>query len=440
MNYSTALLTDQYELTMVQAALRSGAANRYCTFEVFTRRLPAGRRYGVVAGTGRLLEGLERFRFGQQELDYLDQHSIVDDDTLNFLAGYRFGGDIIGYAEGETYFPHSPVLQVSASFAEACLLETYVLSVMNHDSAIAAAGSRMVTAAGGPPESGGRPCVEMGSRRTHERSATSAARAAAAVGFAATSNLEAGRRWGVPTLGTSAHAFTLLHDTEEEAFAAQVEAFGPGTTLLVDTYEVEAAVRTAVRIAGAELGAVRLDSGDLLEQAHEVRRLLDSLGNTATRIIVSSDLDEHAIAGLAAAPVDSYGVGTRLVTGSGAPTASMVYKLVQRHDDAGTPVAVEKSSVGKASAGGKKQALRSLDGNGRAEAEIIAARTPLSQTEYSGRGLQVPLVLGGEVQSGHTGPEGLHRAAQRHRASFDELPAAAHRLSDGEPVIPTVFA
>lgn len=432
-NFSTALLTDQYELTMVQAALRSGAANRQCTFEVFARRLPAGRRYGVVAGTGRLLEGLERFRFGQPELDYLDQHSIVDDDTLTFLSGYRFGGDITGYAEGEAYFPHSPVLQVSASFAEACLLETYVLSVMNHDSAIASAGSRMVTAAGG------RPCVEMGSRRTHERSAASAARAAAAVGFAATSNLEAGRRWGVPTLGTSAHAFTLLHDTEEEAFTAQVEAFGPGTTLLVDTYDVENAVRTAVRIAGAELGAVRLDSGDLMEQAHEVRRLLDSLGNTATRIIVSSDLDEHAIAGLAAAPVDSYGVGTRLVTGSGAPTASMVYKLVQRHDDAGAPVAVEKSSVGKASAGGKKQALRRLDCNGRAEAEIIAAQTPLSRSGHTGRDLQVPLVLGGEVQSGHTGPEGLHRAAQRHRSSVDELPATAHRLSDGEPVIPTVF-
>ena len=235
-----------------RAALR--AARRQCTFEVFTRRLPPGRRYGVVAGTGRLLDGLERFRFGQAELDHLDERSIVDDDTLDFLSGYRFSGDIIGYAEGEAYMPHSPVLQVSASFAEACLLETYVLSVMNHDSAIASAGSRMVTAAGGPAEAGGRPCVEMGSRRTHERSAASAARAAAVVGFAATSNLEAGRRWGVPTLGTSAHAFTLLHDTEEEAFAAQVEAFGPGTTLLVDTYDVESAVRKAVRDSRSRAG------------------------------------------------------------------------------------------------------------------------------------------------------------------------------------------
>lgn len=439
MIYSTGLLTDQYELTMVQAALRSEAAHRQCTFEVFSRSLPPGRRYGVVAGTGRILDGLERFRFGPEELDYLAAHDIVDEDTLDFLSRYRFSGDIIGYGEGETYFPHSPVLQVNASFAEACLLETYVLSVLNHDSAIASAGSRMITAAGGPASSGGRPCVEMGSRRTHERAATSAARAAAVVGFAATSNLEAGRRWGVPTLGTSAHAFTLLHDTEEAAFVAQVEAFGPGTTLLVDTYDVETAVRKAVEVAGPELGGVRLDSGDLLEQAHEVRRLLDSLGNTATKIIVSSDLDEHAIARLAAAPVDSYGVGTRLVTGSGAPTASMVYKLVQRHDDAGTSVPVEKASVGKSSTGGKKQALRSLNDQGKAEAEIIATGTPLSSTDYTGRQLQMPLVLAGEVQPGHTGAEGLQAAAQRHRDSFEELPASAHRLSEGEPVIPTVF-
>ncbi len=430
---STALLTDQYELTMVQAALRSGAAHRTCTFEVFSRRLPEGRRYGVVAGTGRVLEGLEHFRFGPEELEYLDRHGIVDQDTLHFLSEYRFSGTITGYAEGEVYLPHSPVLQVTSSFAEACLLETFVLSVMNHDSAVASAGSRMTMAAAG------RPCVEMGGRRTQEGSATAAARAAAVVGFTATSNLEAGRTWGIPTLGTAAHAFTLLHDSEEEAFAAQVEAFGPGTTLLVDTYDVERAVRTAVDVAGAQLGAVRLDSGDLVEQAHEVRRLLDSLGNRETRIIVSSDLDEHAIARLAAAPVDSYGVGTRLVTGSGAPTASMVYKLVERAGADGQPVSVEKASAGKASTGGAKRALRSLDDHGRAEAEIITAEGDLQDTGYMGRTLQVPLVVEGMVQPGFTGPEGVQRAAERHQASVEELPAEAHRLSPGEPVIPSLF-
>lgn len=439
MTFSTALLTDQYELTMLQAALRSGAAHRRCTFEVFARRLPQGRRFGVVAGTGRLLEGLETFRFRRNELDFLAERGIGDDDTLDFLSRYRFSGDISGYAEGEIYLPHSPVLQVSATFAEACLLETFVLSVLNHDSAVASAAARMVIAAGGAPESGGRPCVEMGSRRTHEFSATAAARAAGVVGFAATSNLEAGRSWGVPTLGTAAHAFTLLHDSEEDAFAAQVETFGPGTTLLVDTYDVEAAVRKAVEIAGSTLGAVRLDSGDLVAQAHEVRKLLDSLGNSATRIIVSSDLDEYAIAGLAAAPVDAYGVGTRLVTGSGAPTASMVYKLVQRQDSNGAEVPVEKASPNKASAGGKKQALRNLDADGRAAAEIISTDATPEQSGYSGRNLHVPLVVSGSVTPGTTGPEGVRAAAQRHRASVEELPAAAQRLSEGEPVIPTVF-
>lgn len=432
MTITTALRTDHYELTMVQAALRSGAAHRRCTFDVFSRTLPPGRRYGVVAGTGRVLEGLEQFRFGEPELDFLHNAGVVDDVTLSFLADYRFSGTITGYAEGEVYFPHSPVLSVQASFAEACLLETYVLSVMNHDCAVASAGSRMTLAASG------RPCVEMGGRRTQEASATAAARAAAISGFSATSNLEAGRRWGIPTLGTAAHAFTLLHDTEEEAFAAQVEAFGPNTTLLVDTYDVDTAVRRAVRIAGPELGAVRLDSGDLVEQAHEVRRLLDSLGNTSTRIIVSSDLDEYAIARLGAAPVDSYGVGTRLVTGSGAPTASMVYKLVERTDDAGRNVPVQKASAGKTSTGGAKNALRSIDGDGRADAEVISTGTALETSGYTGRNLQVTLVHGGEVQSGFTGADGVARAAQRHRESVEELPAEAHRLSSGEPVIPTL--
>ncbi|WP_245554956.1 nicotinate phosphoribosyltransferase [Nesterenkonia alba] len=418
---------------MVEAALRSGAAHRRCVFEVFARRLPAGRRYGVVAGTGRLLEGLERFRFGEAELQMLQDREVVDDATLNYLASYRFTGDITGYEEGEIYFPHSPVLRVEATFAEACLLETYVLSVLNHDSAVASAAARMTEAAGD------RPCVEMGSRRTHERSAVASARACAVAGFAATSNLEAGRRFGIPTLGTAAHAFTLLHDSEAEAFAAQVEAFGPETTLLVDTYDVETAVRTAVEVAGPRLGAVRLDSGDLVEQAWMVRRLLDSLGNTETRIIVSSDLDEHAIARLAAAPVDSYGVGTRVVTGSGAPTASMVYKLVQRQDATGTPVPVEKAAEGKTTRGGIKHAVRAYDDAGIASAEIIATGTASEVAGQPVRQLQVPLVVAGDIQPGFTGHEGLQQAAERYRESFAELPPDAHRLSEGEPVLPTVF-
>ena len=419
---------------MVEAALASGAANRRCVFEVFTRHLPAGRRYGVVAGTGRLLEGLAQFRFGAEELTWLAERGIVNQRTLDFLADYRFSGDIHGYAEGEIFMPDSPVLRVEASFAEACLLETYVLSVLNHDSAIASAASRMTVAAGE------RPCVEMGSRRTQELSAVASARAAAVAGFTATSNLEAGRRWDLPTIGTAAHAFTLLHDSEEEAFEAQVKAFGPGTTLLVDTYEVFTAVRRAVAIAGPELGAVRLDSGDLVEQAGEVRALLDSLGNTNTKIIVSSDLDEHAIARLQAAPVDSYGVGTKLVTGGGSPTAAMVYKLVQRTDDDGVAIPVAKNAAGKKSVAGVKHPLRSFGADSRADAELIGVGAAPQTNGQQVRELMVPLVLGGEVQTQHTGAEGVARAQRRHADSLAELPAAAQRLQHGDPVIPTIFS
>ncbi|MEO6998510.1 MAG: nicotinate phosphoribosyltransferase, partial [Terracoccus sp.] len=314
---------------MLQAALRSGEAHRRCVFEAFARRLPDGRRYGVLAGTGRFLEALENFRFGDDELRFLRDSKVVDRQTIHWLESYRFSGQVSGYAEGECYFPQSPVLVVESTFAEGVLLETLALSILNHDTAIASAASRMTSAAGN------RPCIEMGSRRTHEESAVAAARAAYVAGFEATSNLEAGRRYGVPTTGTAAHAFTLLYDSEREAFVAQVESLGKGTTLLVDTYDVRAAVDLAIEIAGPELGAVRLDSGDLLIQAKEVRAQLDAAGNSGTRIIVTSDLDEHAIAALAAGPVSGYGVGTALVTGSGAPTASMVYKLVQRENTAG---------------------------------------------------------------------------------------------------------
>ena len=193
----TALMTDHYELTMLQAALKAGTAHRRSRFELFTRRLPSGRRYGVVAGVGRALEGLSRFRFDTPELDFLADTTALDDATLAWLADYEFTGDIVGYAEGEAYFPHSPLLQVESTFAEACILETYLLSIYNYDSAVASAASRMTAVADG------RPCAEMGSRRTHEESAVAAARAAAIAGFTATSNLEAGPQDGPPAAAST---------------------------------------------------------------------------------------------------------------------------------------------------------------------------------------------------------------------------------------------
>ncbi len=413
---------------MLEAALRSGAAGRRCVFEAFARRLPEGRRYGVVAGTGRFLEALQEFRFGDAEIEDLRRRKVVDEATCDWLARYRFSGDVSGYAEGEVYFPGSPVLVVESSFAEGVVLETLALSILNHDTAIASAASRMTAAAGD------RPCIEMGSRRTHEEAAVAAARAAYIAGFATTSNLEAGRRYGVPTAGTAAHAFTLVHDSEREAFEAQVASLGPGTTLLVDTYDVPDGVRTAVEVAGTSLGAVRLDSGELLEQARQVRAQLDSLGATATRIIVTSDLDEYAIASLASAPVDAYGVGTQLVTGSGAPTASMVYKLVSRSDDGGVMRPVEKLSASKTSVGGRKWALRRLSPDGVAEAEVVGIEERPTD-EGDDRALMVDLIRAGELLAR---PD-LKVARERHLASRAELPASALRLQRGEVAIPTVF-
>lgn len=429
---STALFTDHYELTMLQAALASGAAYRKTVFEVFTRRLSGGRRYGVLAGTGRFLEGLENFRFTSDEIDFLAERKVVNEQTLDYLRNFRFTGTIRGYAEGEIFFPHSPVLQVEATFAEACILETFILSIFNYDSAVATAASRMSVAAGT------RPCLEMGSRRAHEEAAVAAARAAVITGFAGTSNLEAGRRYGLHTIGTSAHSFTLLHDSEREAFEAQLESLGKGTTLLVDTYDVEKAVRLAVELAGPELGGVRLDSGDLVAQAQYVRELLDSLGNTGTKITVTSDLDEFAIASLAAAPVNAYGVGTKLVTGSGVPTSSMVYKVVLRENSEGVMEPVAKASSGKASIGGKKSAVRRLNSKGRATAEVIGVDIT-APADSNDRDLMVDLVVDGAVQPGFTGAEGVRRAAERHARSLTELPVAATRLSPGDPVIPTEF-
>lgn len=437
---STSLLTDMYELTMLQGALRSGTAGRRSVFELFGRALPASRRYGVVAGTGRLLDAIERFTFTHAQIDYLHAAGVVDDVTLDYLRDYRFTGTIRGYAEGECYFAGSPLLTVEGTFAEACILETLALSIYNYDCAVASAASRMVTAAHG------RPCVDFGARRAHERAAVSAARAAVVGGFVGTSDLEAGMRYGIPTVGTSAHSFTLLHDSEEEAFAAQVASLGPDTTILVDTYDIERGIERAVaaaRAAGGELGAVRLDSGDLVAEAFRARQQLDALGATSTRITVTNDLDEYAIAALGAAPVDSYGVGTKLVTGSGRPTAALVYKLVEREDANGTMQEVAKFSAGgKRTVGGRKWAGRVIDASGTAAEELVVSATrqdeALATLEQAGaRPLQVELVRDGVVVESHRGPAALEAAAERHRASRNELPYDAWRLSEGEPAIPT---
>lgn len=435
---SSALHTDRYELTMLDAALRDGTAERRCVFEVFGRRLSGGRRFGVVAGTGRLLSLIRDFRFGHDELAFLRDERVVDASTLDYLEDYRFTGTITGYREGELYFPGSPVLTIEGTFAEAVVLETLALSVLNHDSAVATAAARMSVAAGD------RPLAEMGSRRAGEQSAVAAARAAYIAGFGATSNLEAGRTWGIPTMGTAAHAWTLLHDTEEDAFRAQIAALGTDTTLLVDTYDIRTGVETAIRVAGTRLGGVRLDSGDLPTVAAAVREQLDELGATETRITVTSDLDEFAIAALAASPVDAYGVGTSVVTGSGVPTAGMVYKLVARQDADGGWVPVAKASTDKASKGGRKTAFRALDDGTATSEQVLVSdgfdALPATDAAHPGaRPLQVVLAHEGDIDTAFEGPDGVTAARAHHARVREELPVRALALSRSDPAIPTVF-
>lgn len=426
---------------MLDAALKDGTAHRRCTFELFGRRLPATRRFGVVAGTGRILEALERFEFDGEQIEWLSSRGIISEEAASFLATWRFTGDVWGYAEGECYFPGSPLLTVEGSFADCTLLETLLLSILNHDCAVASAASRMTIAAHG------RPCMDMGARRAHERAAVSAARAAIIGGFQGTSDLEAAKRYGIRAIGTAAHAFTLLHDSERDAFDSQVASLGAGTTLLVDTYDIAQGVINAVeaaRAAGGELGAVRLDSGDLVAQAFKVRGQLDAMGATSTKITVTSDLDEYAIAALGAAPVDSYGVGTRLVTGSGVPTAALVYKVVSREDASGAIVPVAKKSESKSTVGGRKVAGRVMGDDGYASEELLLVGTSMEEgqkllAERGARPLQVPLVRQGVIDSTAWSPDALARAQEHHLRARNELPYQAWRLSEGEVAIPTRY-
>jgi nicotinate phosphoribosyltransferase len=399
---STALLTDRYELTMLDAALHAGTAAQPAVFEVFTRGLPPGRRFGVFAGLGRLLDALERFRFGSDELKWLAAQGVVTVEALDWLAQFWFAGDIHAYQEGELYTEGSPVLTVEASFGEAVLLETIVLSILNHDSAVAAAASLIAEAAGD------RPVIEMGSRRTDVEAAVAAARAAYLGGFASTSNLEAGRRYGVPTAGTVAHAFVLSFGDERAAYEAQVAAFGPDTTFLVDTYDTEEGIRRAVAAAGTGLAAIRIDSGDLGRVARRARELLDELGAGRTRVIVTGDLDDRAIRALGAAPVDGYGVGTGVVTGLGVPTAGLVYKLVA----AGGRL-VAKQSPGKATHGGRKWAWR-VPGRAKEVVGLAPGSAP-----GGGRALQSLVVSGGERVDG---PASLDESRAWHQQVLAELP------------------
>ena len=431
---SPAPMTDMYEYTMLDAALQDGTAQRRCVFEVYARHLPAGRRYGVVAGAGRLLDQLEHFHLSEDDLRFLSDRKVVSRETIHWLEHMRFHGSIRGYREGEMFFPNSPVLQVEGSFGECTLLETIVLSALNYDSAVASAASRMVSAARE------RPCMDMGGRRVNEYAAVAAARAAVVGGFQGTANLLAAKLYGLKAIGTSAHSFTLVHDSEREAFIAQIKALGVGTTLLIDTYDIETAAKTAVEVAGPKLGGVRIDSGDLASLAQRVRNQLDALGAVNTKITVTNDLDEYALASLQTAPVDSYGVGTKLVTGSGASTCGMVYKLAEREGSNGEMEPVGKRSKDKATVPGRKLAFRSYEYS-LADVEHVISGSEAKLAGYrpadGWKDLLVDYMFDGKPDPQYQGHDAIMRAHDYRAKALAELPIAAQSLMRGDPAIPT---
>ena len=423
---TTAFLTDKYEVTMLQAMLRAGRADHRAVFDLFARRLPKGRRYGVVGGVGRVVEAVKNFRFTDEQIAYLEADPIIDEATVRYLRDYKFRGIIVGQPEGSLYFPNTPILTVIGTFADCVLLETLLLSIMNHDSAVMSAASRMVTAAEGMP------MIEMGSRRTSETSAIAAARAAYIAGFNATSNLQAGHLYQIPTTGTSAHAYTLAYgpDGEEQSFYDQMVALGTDTTILVDTYNIPEGIRRAVHAANtlgvSGPGGIRIDSGDLHEETVNARELLDSLGAIDTKIVLSSDIDEYTISEMKerGTPVDAVGAGTRVVTGSGAPTAEMVYKLVQIND-----MPVSKRAEGKISTGGIKVTYREFHEDGTMAGEFFKVGTTSAPFTSSQHPTQILLVDG---QGDYFHQEDIEVSRARHREQVAYLPESVRLILAGD--------
>ena len=417
---------------MLDALVKAGHADRKSTFEVFTREISLGRPFGVFAGVMRVLQGIENFLFDEDHLHYLEEQNIISSLTKDWLREFQFSGDLTSYKEGEIYFPRSPVLTIEAPLGEALIFETFILSILNFDSAIATAANRIVEAAAG------RFVMEAGSRRVTPEAAVHAARAAYIGGVDVTSNLEAGRRWGVPTAGTASHAFTLAFESEIEAFETQSEYLGKDSIFLVDTYNIEEGIRNAVRASNANLKGIRIDSGDLATEAQIARELLDSLGARQAQIMVSGDLDEYRIMELVNEPIDGFESGHRLVTGSGSGSAGFVYKLVEIeepfHKDKMRPVA--KSSKGKISKGGQKIAKRKLNLAGTAIEESLFLKTygNTNVPSENYRDLQLQLIEGGIVKENLS----LEEARTHLTKVLAEIPEEIRLRVQDDPAVPTV--
>ncbi len=368
---SLALLTDLYQLTMAQSYWQSGKSET-ATFSLFIRSYPLNRGYFVSAGLEDVLDYLQEYSFDAQAIDYLRSTRMFAADFLDFLKGLRFTGEVWAIPEGRLFFKDEPIVEITAPVIEAQIVETFVINQINLQALIATKAARCVHAARG------RAVVDFSLRRTHGIDAgMKVARSSYLAGFSGTSNVAAGRRYGMPIVGTMAHSFVTSFEREIDAFRSFVQSFPDNSTLLIDTYDTVAGARKAVEVGremaarGERLRGVRIDSGDLGSLAKEVRRIFDEAGLKDVKIIGSGGLDEYDLAALAeaGAPYDAYGVGTRMGVSADAPWFDMAYKLVEYN---GRPVL--KLSTGKVSSPGKKQIFRFADGRRRPLKDVISLR------------------------------------------------------------------
>jgi nicotinate phosphoribosyltransferase len=420
------LLTDQYELAMA-ASYHRREMNEPAIFELFVRKLPPNRDWLLAAGLGPTLSIVAELRFDREELAYLGSIGFRP-EFLDYLAHFRFSGDIDAMPEGTVCFAGEPILRVTAPRIEAQLLETLLLNQVNFQTMAATKAARVVLAAGGGESGAGERVVDFSPRRDHGvDAAMKVARSAAVAGCGGTSNVAAAMRYGLPPVGTMAHSYVMSFEREEDAFEAFIADFPANTTLLVDTYDTLAGVGNAIRAASAakaKLHGVRLDSGDLLELSREARRMLDEAGMQDTRIVASGDLSEHRIADLIAAdaPIDTFGVGTDLGTSRDSPVVNGVYKLVADRVG-GAWRGVRKLSPDKQTLPGPKQVFRTYR-NAAMVGDVVAT----AEEQLEGEALLVPAMRDGEP----TGRPSMNEIRARAQAQLAVLPERLRRLAPEE--------